>query len=162
LVIDTPVKIEIVDAPNRPLTSLIDSTKFDMLVAPVSPGILGVPDIVAITGFGEKPPPLRPELRTARSEGYEINISVAYGFASPKGLSREMFSRLEEALKKISTRPDFISRLRSATGLDPVFQSGQELGRRTSMAHNDYCENCKKGNYCPIHEDCKKECPDCK
>jgi len=64
--------------------------------------------IKALAQLGPVRAPILPEIPTARDLGFDVVISTERGFAAPRGVSREIMERLQQAIAAAVTDPEFL------------------------------------------------------
>ncbi len=84
-----------------------------------------------ILGFavdGDKRSPLAPDIPTFKELGYTLHTwASSYGIHMPKGTPKEIVDKMNKAIVKIASDPEFQKRHIIARGLSPVLNSPEEF-----------------------------------
>jgi tripartite-type tricarboxylate transporter receptor subunit TctC len=77
-------------------------------------GMLGqeTPLLRAIAGMGERRWELMPDVPTFREEGFDVLMSSERGIGAPRGIPEEIAKRLEDAIAKVITTPEWAEKVR--------------------------------------------------
>jgi tripartite-type tricarboxylate transporter receptor subunit TctC len=84
-----------------------------------------------VIGFAvdsDKRSPLAPDIPTFREQGYTIHVwASSFGIHMPGGTPKPIVERMNKAIVKIASRPDFQQRHIIARGLSPVLDTPQHF-----------------------------------
>jgi tripartite-type tricarboxylate transporter receptor subunit TctC len=104
-------------------------------VTPVA--IFGIGNLVQhiragkIVGFAvdsDKRSPLAPDIPTFKEQGYTVHVwASSFGIHMPKGTPKEIVDKMNKAIVKIASNPEFTKRHIIARGLSPVLDSPEEF-----------------------------------
>lgn len=86
------------------------------------------PEIRALAITSPRRSPLMPGVPTMKELGYEVELFVRMSVIGPKGLPRDVVTRLESAVKSAASDPDIRKQLEDR-GLEVTFESSDELER---------------------------------
>ncbi|NGM21586.1 tripartite tricarboxylate transporter substrate binding protein [Roseomonas stagni] len=77
-------------------------------------GMLGQenPMLRAIAGMGQQRWELMPDVPTFREEGFDVLMSSERGIGAPRGIPDEIAKRLEDAIAKVITTPEWAEKVR--------------------------------------------------
>jgi tripartite-type tricarboxylate transporter receptor subunit TctC len=92
-----------------------------------------IPHILAgkIVGFavdGDKRSPLKPEIPTFKELGYTLGVwSSSFGLHVPNGTPKPIVDKINKAVVKVGSNPEFQKKHMLARGLTPVFDSPEHF-----------------------------------
>ncbi len=128
----TLTKVDMVHVPykgsNQAMLALL-SGEVDMVVIAVPPAIpqIEAGRVRALAVLNEKRVPTLPKVPTSKEAGIDnFVVSVWYGILAPAGTPREIVSRLNAELAKISNAPDAKERLAGA-GIEPTHSTPEQF-----------------------------------
>ncbi len=73
----------------------------------------GGTDIRLLGAMSEQRSALAPELPTFKEQGYDVVMASLRGIAAPKGLPEDVAQKLQQAVQKASTDPEFIGKAKT-------------------------------------------------
>ena len=86
-----------------------------------------------ILGFaidGDKHSPLAPEIPTFREIGYEKYLNATFfGIYAPTGTPKPIIDKLNQAIVKVASNPEFQKRHMLMRGLSPVLNSPEQFAK---------------------------------
>lgn len=82
--------------------------------------------VIAVTSAARLP--VLPEVPTAREQGFDVEAVLWRGIAAPRGTPKEAIAKLEGAIKKVVSSPEFKDRS-AKLGFEPAFLSAAEFGK---------------------------------
>jgi len=82
--------------------------------------------IIAVTSPARLP--VLPDVPTAKEQGFDVDAVLWRGIAAPKGTPKDAIAKLEGAIKKVVSSPDFKDRS-AKLGFEPVFMSAADFGK---------------------------------
>ena len=72
--------------------------------------------------------PVLPDVQTAKEQGFDVDVVMWRGVAVPKGTPKEVVAKLEDAIRKAVTSPEFKERS-AKLGFEPAFLPAAEFGK---------------------------------
>jgi tripartite-type tricarboxylate transporter receptor subunit TctC len=110
-----------------------------MLTGTTPVAIFGIGNLIQfirdgkILGFaidGDKRSPLAPEIPTFREIGYEKYLNATFfGIYAPTGTPKPIIDKLNQAIVKVASNPEFQKRNMLARGLSPVLNSPEQFAK---------------------------------
>lgn len=91
-------------------------------------------DLTVLGSTGAEPVSVLPDVKTAKSQGYDIDISMWRGLAAPKGTPDDVLAKLEAAAKAAAESEEFIAASKNI-GFEPAFKGREEFGK--TIARDD-------------------------
>jgi tripartite-type tricarboxylate transporter receptor subunit TctC len=84
-------------------------------------------DLTVLGSTGAEPVAVLPDVKTAKDQGFDIDISMWRGLAAPKGTPEEILAKLEAAAKAATESEKFNSSAQNI-GYEPAFKGRAEFG----------------------------------
>ncbi len=81
--------------------------------------------VIAVTSTSRVP--LMPDVQTAKEQGFDVDVVMWRGIATPKGTPKDAIAKLEDAIKKAVTSAEFKERS-AKLGFEPSFLSAADFG----------------------------------
>jgi tripartite-type tricarboxylate transporter receptor subunit TctC len=78
--------------------------------------------------LGNIPDPAFPEVKSAKQQGYDIDMGLWRGISVPKGTPREVIAKLQDAVKRAVESPEFAEAGRKI-GFTPAYQPSDQFTR---------------------------------
>ncbi len=91
-------------------------------------------DLTVLGSTGAEPVSVLPDVKTAKSQGYDIDISMWRGLAAPKGTPDDVLAKLEAAAKAAAESKEFIAASKNI-GFEPAFKGRSDFGE--TIARDD-------------------------
>ena len=86
--------------------------------------------IVGLAVDGDERSPLAPDIPTFRQSGFTLDVwSSAYSMLAPAGTPKPIVERINKAVVKIGSNPEFQKRFMIARGLTPVFDTPEHFAK---------------------------------
>ncbi len=110
-----------------------------MLTGTTQVAIFGIGNLIQfirnkqIVGFavdGDKRSPLAPDIPTFAELGYKQNVAPTFfGIYAPTGTPKPIIDKLNQAIAKVASNPEFQKRHMESRGLTAVLNSAEQFGR---------------------------------
>lgn len=82
--------------------------------------------IIAVTSTERVP--IVPDVQTAKEQGFDVDVVMWRGIAAPKGTPKAAIAKLEDAIRKVVSSPEFKERS-AKLGFEPAFLPAAEFGK---------------------------------
>jgi tripartite-type tricarboxylate transporter receptor subunit TctC len=87
-------------------------------------------NVIGFAVDGDKRSPLAPEIPTFRELGYTVHVwSSSFGMHAPAGTPKPIIDKLNKAIVKVASNPEFQKRHMLSRGLTPVLNSPGEFAK---------------------------------
>lgn len=85
-------------------------------------------DLRVLSLLGTIPDPVFPDVKTAKTQGYNVGLDLWRGIAVPKGTPKAVIAKLQDAVKKTVESPEF-KEAGNKIGFTPAYQPADAFGK---------------------------------
>ena len=78
--------------------------------------------------LGRDPDPTFPDVKTAKEQGFDVELDMWRGIAAPKGTPARSCARLQDAIQKTVASPEFVEAGKTV-GFRPAFLPAEDFGK---------------------------------
>jgi tripartite-type tricarboxylate transporter receptor subunit TctC len=90
--------------------------------------------IVGLAVDGDKRSPLMPDIPTFKELGFTVHVMAAsFAIHAPAGTPKPIIDKLNKAIVKIGSNPDFQKRFMTPRGLVPVFDTPEQFAKQLQI-----------------------------